>query len=121
MNVPVRCCRGGVYFKRAILWRSSWRNGVDRFEAVSRESLKYSLASESGVPKTSSAGEHPMSSLTVFLHARRIRGNSFTQFVESVLAAKEVFKHLWNLSSTPLACRLYMFDAEEVRKFLKEG
>ena len=69
MNVC--CCRGGVYFKRAILWRSTLMNGVDGFEAVSRESLKYSPKSESGVPKTSSAGEHPMSSLTVFLHARK--------------------------------------------------
>ena len=79
-------------------------NGFDGFEAVSRESLKYSPGSESGVPKTSSASEHPMSSLTVFLHARRIRGNSSTQFVESVLATKEVFKDLWNLSTRPLAC-----------------
>ena len=79
-------------------------NGVDGFEAVSRESLKYSPGSESGVPKTSSAGEHPISSLTVLLHARRIGGNSSTQFVESVLAAKEVFKDLWNLSTRPLAC-----------------
>ena len=54
MNVPVCCCRGGVYVKRAILWRSSWMNGVDGFEALSRESLKYSPGSESGVPKTSS-------------------------------------------------------------------
>ena len=73
-------------------------NGVDGFEAELRESLKYSPGTESNVPKTSSAGEHLMSSLTVFLHARRIRGNSSTQFVESVLAAKEVFKDLWNLS-----------------------
>ena len=59
-------------------------NGADGFEAVSRETLKYSPGNESGVPKTSSAGEQPMSSFTVFLHARGIKGNSSTQFVESV-------------------------------------
>ena len=71
-----------------------WMNEVDGFEAVSRESLKYTPGSKSGVPKTSSSGEQPMSTLTVFLHVRRIRGNSSTQFVESVLAAKDVFKDL---------------------------
>ena len=67
-------------------------NGVDSFEAVSRESLKYSPGSKSGVPKT------------VFLHARKIRSNSSTQFTESVLVTKEVYKDLWNLSTRPLAC-----------------
>ena len=66
-------------------------NGVDCFETVSRGSLKYSPESESGVPKTSSADEQPMSYFTVFLHARRVRGNSSTQFVESVLVAKRGF------------------------------
>ena len=63
-------------------------NGVDGFEAVSRESLEYSPGSKSDVPKTSSAGEQIMSSFTVFRHARRIRGNLSTQFV---VTSKEVF------------------------------
>ena len=79
-------------------------NGVYGFEAESRESLKYSPESESGVPKTSSPGEQPMSCFTVFLLVRRIRGNSSTQFVELVLVDKEVFKNLCNLSTRPLTC-----------------